>query len=193
MAYDLETARVRVGLAPDDTSQDAMLTTAMGASLSFAEKYCDRKFMRKLESEEFIHFNQAKVQLIRYPVESVSSVGRDNTAVTDYHIDKPDGRITFDGRINAHVLTIAYLGGYDVLPTDLEMALWRLFDSAYGEISSGGSTAGTGQIKAISSAGAKIEFNVGSSSGSVAAAGGANTPGGAFAASILDFYKRAYA
>lgn len=191
MAYDLETARVRIGLAADDTSQDVILTSAMTAALSFAEKYCDRKFMRQLESEQFVHFGQCKVQLIRYPVESVGLVDADGKAYLDWHIDMPDGRITFDGRINAHVLTVDYMGGYAVLPADLEMALWRLFDAAYSNISSTGGSVGTGQVKAIYSAGAKVEFNVSGSSGS--GGSGAGGLGDAFSSTILDFYKRVYA
>lgn len=193
MAYDLETARVRIGLAADDTSQDVIITSAMTAALSFAEKYCDRKFMRRLESEEFIHFNQCKVQLIRYPVESIGLVDADEAALTGWHIDKTDGRLVFDGRVNAHILTVDYMGGYAELPADLEMALWRLFDIAWSEIKGGSAATGTGQVKAISSAGAKIEFAVSGSAGSGGSLGGPNSVGSAFASSILDFYKRVYA
>lgn len=189
--YDIQTARIRIGLESTDTSKDVELNAAMDASLKFAELYCDRKFMKQFESERFIHFNQCKVQLIRYPVDSVGLVDADDKPNTDWHIDGPDGRITFDGRINAHVLTVDYVGGYEVLPADLEMALWRLFDSAYGLISSTGGTVGTGQVKAIYSAGAKVEFNVSGSGSS-----GGSGPGGiadAFSSTILDFYKRVYA
>lgn len=191
MAYDIETARTRAGLESTDTSQDVMLTSAMTAALSFAENYCDRKFMRQLESEQFIHFGQCGVQLKRFPVESVGLVDADGKSCFDWHIDTLVGRVTFDGRVHAHILTIDYMGGYDVLPADLEMALWRLFDSAYGFIGSTSDSTGAGQVKAISSAGAKIEFNVGGSSGL-----GESGPGGlgdAFSTTILDFYKRLYA
>lgn len=189
--YDIETARIRIGLEPTDTSKDAQLNVAMSASLNFAENYCDRKFMKQAESERFVHFSYCGVQLKRFPVESVEMVSADGNSFSDFHIDMPVGRITLDSRISAHILTVDYVGGYEVLPADLEMALWRLFDSAYANINNTGGSLGNGQVKAISSAGAKIEFNVSGSSD----AGGSGTGGigDGFTSSILDFYKRFYA
>lgn len=181
MAFDLATARVRIGLAANDTSKDALLTPALQAALFFAEKYCDRKFKSALESEEFIHFNECEVQLCRYPIASVGLVDRDGSSITNYHLDSKLGRIVFDSRVTAHVLTIDYSGGYSVLPDDLEMALWRLFDTSWIIIS--GSTESGGTVKAITSAGAKVEFDVSS------AAIGASGISDPFAVSILDFYR----
>lgn len=184
--WDIESARVRVGLQPDDTSKDTQLTSAMGAALLFAEKYCRRKFMFKSEIIKLIHFANSEVQLARYPIVTVNEISNGTSAITNYHIDEDLGRITFDSRIVAHELIIDSEGGYEVLPDDLEMALWRLFDSCWSIMGGSGQTVGGGAIKAITSAGAKVEFDVGSSSSTSAGANGISDP---FAESILDFYR----
>jgi hypothetical protein len=189
MAYDIETARVRIGLESTDTSRDVELTAAMDASLNFAEKYCDRFFMFQEDTAELIHFTDNDLQLHRYPITAVASVEADGNAVeTDYHIEKKTGRIILDSRLYAHELTVSYSGGYAVLPSDLEMALWRLFDTTWSVVSATTSSApvGGGAIKAISSSGARVEFDTssGSSSG-MSGSGGLSDP---FAISILDLY-----
>jgi hypothetical protein len=189
MAYDIETARVRIGLEPTDISKDAELTAAMEASLGFAEKYCDRFFMFKEDTAEFIHFTDSDVQLHRYPVTSVTSIDSNGSpVVVDYHIEKNTGRLVFDSRICSHTLLVAYSGGYSVLPSDLELALWRLFDSNWSVISATTSTAavGGGAIKAISSSGARVEFDT--SSGNSSGMGGSGGLSDPFTISILDLY-----
>ena len=182
MAYELESARIRIGLAGDDASKDAEITASMSAALSYAERYCDRKFMKSIESEQFFHFSQCEVQLHRYPIDSVGLVDIDNTEVKNYRIDAVHGRIVFDGRVSAKLLTIDYSGGYQTVPGDLEIALWRLFDAAWSIVSAAGEQGSFGAaIKSIASAGAKVEFDV-SSSSSI----GLND---SVATTILDFYK----
>lgn len=182
MAFDLATARVRTGVGAGNTHKDPQLNAALQGALFFAEKYCDRKFKSAIESEEFIHFNESEVQLCRYPIASVGLVDSDGSSITNYHLDSKLGRIVFDSRVTAHVLTIDYSGGYAVYPDDLEMALWHLFDHCWVIIDG---TAKLNQtVKAITSAGAKVEFDVSSSS---IGSSGMNDP---FTASVLDFYRR---
>jgi hypothetical protein len=186
MAYDIETARVRIGLESTDTSKDAELTAAMDASLNFAEKYCDRFFMLKDEIAEEIHFTDKDVQLHRFPLVSITSINADNKpVVSNYHMEKTTGRVVFDSSICAHTLLVSYSGGYAKLPGDLELAIWKLFDVAWGSISATATgAAGGGAIKAISSSGARVEFDT--------SRGGANLGGGGlsdpFAITILDLY-----
>ena len=188
MAYDLETARIRIGLESTDTSKDVELTAAMEASLHYAEKYCDRFFMFQTDVAELIHFESSDVQLHRYPVTAVASIEFDGEPLeVPYHIEKKTGRLVFDSRFYAHELTVNYSGGYAVLPADLEMALWRLFDSTWSVISATTSSApvGGGAIKAISSQGARVEFDTSSASSGMGGSGGLSD---SFANSILDLY-----
>ena len=219
MAYDLETARIRIGLESTDTSKDVELTAAMEASLHYAEKYCDRFFMFQEDVAELIHFESSYVQLHRYPVTAVASIKFDSadfmvswvplaTAIpigganesswsasrpcgepleVPYHIEKKTGRLVFDSRFYSHELTVNYSGGYAVLPADLEMALWRLFDSTWSVISATTSSApvGGGAIKAISSQGARVEFDTSSAGSGMGGSGGLSD---SFANSILDLY-----
>jgi hypothetical protein len=187
MAYDIETARVRIGLDSTDTSKDAELTAAMGASLNFAEKYCDRFFMLKDEIAEEIHFTDKDVQLHRFPLVSITSINADGKPIAaEYHMEKTTGRVVFDSSICAHTLLVSYSGGYATLPSDLELALWKLFDAAWGLVSATASTAavGGGAIKAISSSGARVEFDTSSGSANLGG-GGLSDP---FAMTILNLY-----
>lgn len=185
MAYDIETARVRVGLQATDSSQDVTITAAMDAALGYAEKYCDREFMREADVEaEFIHFDAAELQLRRFPVAAVASVDDGTRAIADYHLNAKGGRIVFDSRVRSHVLKVKYTGGYEILPADLEMALWRLFDNAWSAFTAsaaGGQVAG-GAIKAIRSNGASIEYDT-----SAASSGGSDI-GDPLTVAILDLY-----
>lgn len=187
MAYDIETARTRAGLESTDTSKDDLLNGAMQAAQSYAEKYCDRFFSLQDDVAEEIHFTHHEIQLHRFPLVSITSVMADGKpVVTDYHMNKTIGMVVFDARLCTHTVLISYSGGYSPLPGDLEMALWRLFDSYYGAFSESGvdPSGATGAIKAISSSGARVEFDV-SSGGSNAIANGLSDP---FAMSILNLY-----
>ncbi len=185
MAYDLESARVRIGLMPDDSSKDSQINTAMGGALSFAERYCNRQFIKKTESVKFVHFFNNNLQLSRYPIESVIKISSGTSQISSFHVDEKLGVLTFENNICSHELIVDYTGGYEVLPADLEMALWRLFDSCWAIMGgSGGATGGV--IKAISSAGARVEYDVKSSASSGAGANGVSDP---FAESILDLYR----
>jgi hypothetical protein len=189
MTYNIETARIRIGLESTDTSKDVELTASMEASLNFAEKYCDRLFMFQIDTAELIHFIDNDIQLHRYPLVGVSSMMADGNLINvDYHLQKNTGRLILDSQIYAHELIVNYSGGYSTLPSDLEMALWRLFDSIWSVASSTTSSApvGGGAIKAISSSGARVEFDTSSASSGMGGSGGLSDP---FAMTILDLYS----
>jgi hypothetical protein len=152
MAYDLAAARVRIGLNESDTTKDAMLTIAMNASLGEAQRYCNRTFFYTQEEAEFIHFSADIAQLGRYPLRQVLSVQADSGLIdaAHYHIHNQEGKIVFDYRVVSHTLRIRYEGGYVQLPSELEVALWLIFDAMWAALDVTGSTASTGSIKTIS-------------------------------------------
>lgn len=153
MAFDLMTARVRIGLEQTDTSRDNELTIAMNAALSEAQRYCNRLFAYAHEEVGFIHVASDTVQLFRLPIKRVFSVKADGNeiSVNQYHLQGYSGQLIFDYRIKAHNLIVDYEGGYVQLPSDLELALWMMFDSAWGVIDkTTGSASGIGAIKTVS-------------------------------------------
>lgn len=187
MAFDLVTARARIGIA--DSSKDTILTSAMNAALAIAEKFCDRKFMFSPATAEFFDVWDDKVQLPQYPIGTVTQItGTD----ASYRVHQELGMIMFNGNVHSKYINVKYTGGFKPLPADLELALWAIFDDTYGEFSGSGSIGGLNGLSRITVSGVgTIAYGTNSSS----SAGG----GGAFAGlipiralNILQMYRREY-
>jgi hypothetical protein len=104
------------------------------------------------ESVEFIHFNSDIAQLSRYPIRRVFSVQADGNTVSPsgYHVHNNDGKIVFDYVPICHSLVVDYEGGYTQLPSELEIALWMIFDSMWASLDTSSSSMAVGSIKTIS-------------------------------------------
>ena len=142
--FDLATAKARLGIAVVDTTKDTLLSGAISAALSIAENYCDRKFLYAAESQKFNHFHGATMSLIRYPLVNVTSVAKNGAGVSGYKVISSTGQIEFDHPVRHDELTVQYTGGYTVLPDDLLLALWRIFDVVWGAIPGGGAGGAVG-------------------------------------------------
>jgi hypothetical protein len=191
MSFDIQTARVRVGLLPGDTTKDVELTAAMDATLGIVERYCDRKFTQASESVEFIHFSGNELLLDRYPINTVSAIDADGKEITKYHVKKLDGIISIDGTLSAHVVEVDVDAGYAVLPADLEMALWMVFDALWPSLNGSGAGAAvvTGGISSISVPDVgTIRFATDSKAASTGGGLGGLVPDSAV--SLLDLYRR---
>ncbi|MFZ9372066.1 MAG: phage head-tail connector protein [Limnohabitans sp.] len=202
MAYDLATAKTRLGIV--DPTKDALLTSAMAMALSFAETYCNRKFMEQDETETLIPVRSHVLHVRRYPIATVTSVTLAHNgsapASTGWHVDKDAGLIYVDSGVASHEVTVAYHGGYAVLPPDLEFAMYAIFDSLW--LSTPGWGAAAGGV--VSTSGQVIQSitvpDVGTirydtSGAAQAASSGAGALGGAIptsAAGILNLYRREY-
>jgi Phage gp6-like head-tail connector protein len=202
--YDLTTAKLRLGIDPSDLSKDSLITLSMDAALQFAENYCDRKFMFQPDNESFVHVKANTLSLRRYPLSAVTQVTLEGNILNpslyyfiSRHEDKRAGLLFFDAALFVHEIVVAYEGGYQVLPADLEMVLWKLFDWAWGNLSpSTGSSSvqSVGAVKALTIPDVgRVEF---ASSGDSTFGGGASSSPylpieflGSQAA-ILDFYRR---
>lgn len=185
--FDQATAAARLNIT--DPSMVAMAGTTIDTALAIAETLCDRKFILADDEETFVHPFAHALLLRRYPIDEVTSIS--GLAHSEsYHADKPGGLIIIDGRATDHVVTVTYKGGYAVLPADLELALWLIFDTIWPSVSGqGGAAAGGGAIKAIRSNGASVEYDTSSSAGGgLTSAGAGGLPGGAL--SILEKYRR---
>lgn len=81
-------------------------------------------------------------------------------------------------------ISFDYTGGFKTLPADLEVALWMVFNTYWGQF--GGHVAvGSGAIKSISSDGSRVEFDVSGGSSGV----DMDTGMPSFAISVLDLYR----
>ena len=191
--FDLATAKIRLGIAAVDTTKDALLSNAISAALSIAESYCDRKFMYSTDSATFTHDHSGVLQVMRYPIERVSSVSRDAGAsnITDYHFVADTGQIVFDHYHHQHEMTVAYVGGYKVLPADLLLALWGIFGNVYAALTQSGGGAVGGQ--AINSITIPDVGTIRYESSGAAGSSGAGAAGGLIdnvTAALLSFYRR---
>ena len=168
MTYDLATARDRLQIAPGDTTQDAMIQVGLDTALAIAEKYCDRQFLYAAQRARFYHVHGDSLQLRRFPIEQVMSLDPDRKHKV-HHIS---GIIELHGQQYAEEIAVDYAGGYRDLPPDLELALWMLFDSVWGQMSASGAGAaalGAGVVQSISSEGQTVRFFNPTDGGAVAA------------------------
>lgn len=183
MSFDIESARVRVGLPPDDTSKDKEIVASLNASLAIAENYCDRKFLLKEETASFYYDITGKYSLKRYPIAEVLEVKDTDGRFPQYRVHKSLGHILLKNYNFAEELNITYIAGYDPLPADLELALWGIFDAAYASINKamsgngvGGGTSSIGQISSINIPDVgTVSFNTGASASAMTDAVAANT------------------
>jgi hypothetical protein len=189
MAWDIATATARV----PGGSNATLIQTSFDTALAVAERYCNRNFMFTTEIATFTHSIGNKFQLSRYPVEKIISFTTDTgAAVTGFHSQDAVGLVVADASIGAHQVSIGYAAGYRVLPADLELALWMIFDTIWAQVSSpsGGGAAGNISSVSIPDVG-RISFDTGNSSSS-----GSGASGGAFgfipatAVNLLEPYRR---
>ena len=189
--FDLATAKIRLGIAAVDTTKDALLSNAISAALSIAESYCDRKFLYAAESQKFNHFHGATMSLIRYPLVNVTSVAKNGAGVSGYKVINSTGQIEFDHHVRHDELTVQYTGGYTVLPDDLLLALWRIFDAIWSDMPGGGAAAGAAAVDKIKSIEipdvGRITMDTG---GNSSAAGSSSGLIDNVTAALLSFYRR---
>ena len=182
--FDLATAKTHLGIT--GTAQDAQLQVALNTSISLAERYCDRKFVYAAETVKFYHFLGDTMFLPRYPIEQVvSSSGLPTESKVHHRL----GTIELHREQFIEEASISYAGGYKVLPDDLELALWGIFNGVWPSIN-GGSSVAAGAIDSISipDVGTVRFSNSGSSASSSASAGHAHVLGPYY--SILETYRR---
>lgn len=187
----LKILRVRVGLDADDTSQDAAITAAYIGALSWLEAYLDRYLEPGTYTEVFTHIAANVISLKGYPVATINTIEDDDADPVHYHVEKKNGLIHFDGFAVAHELTVNY-DAVPVIDGALMLALLGLFDVVWGAFnsSSNDESLGGGAIKAITSDGARVEFDV---SGGGSAGFGAVDPNSGMpvaVAAMLHVYKR---
>jgi hypothetical protein len=181
--WDLATAKARLNITT--TTQDAEVQMILDAALAYAEGICDRQFLYAAQQARFYYVQGSTLQVRRYPIDQVMNISLD----VDHKVHRTAGRFEFPGWLHSQEVTIDFTGGYKVLPADLELALWMVFDSLWADHSGGaggGLTAGAVESVTLSQVGT-VRFATGASAQVDASAMGGIPPK---AVSILDRYRR---
>ena len=150
MSFLLNDAKTRQGILPADTTKDTILQVTLDTALALAETYTNRRFMYAAETATFHYPFGQSLQLNRYPLEQVvgvTPVGQVAIGTDQYQVILGAGQIKSLGWLSAKQIDVVYAGGYKVLPADLELALWMIFDQVWASIPGGGagtSAAGNG-------------------------------------------------
>ena len=184
MAWDLATARPRIGLAATDTTRDGDLLLAMAVTLDVIERYLDRGILFQNMVETMVEVHGRRAQLYRYPLVSMDAVTTSGASsytagtpinASHYLTDDPIGMLIFKTATIVDKVTVVYKGGYVILPAALEWAMWTTFGTIWGEMfpgaaagGGGGGTggivvAGSGDLKSVTIFGVgKLDYDVGS-------------------------------
>jgi hypothetical protein len=173
-------------LPPGDTTKDAEITAAWAMVTSWVETYLDRWLVPGAYSEVFTHVARRVLSLKAYPVTAITSmIGEMGGGIISYHVEKPNGLVHMDGFMLSHELTVLYDATPDV-DGPIMLAMLSVFDSVWRDLSATEPSGGDGPVKAISSNGARVEFDL--------AAGGADIDAGSglptSVAYMLNLYRR---
>jgi hypothetical protein len=181
MAYDLVTAKKRLGITDD--SQDAAITACLAMAQSLAETFCDRGFTLMAETQEMRGLYQNTLRTYRYPIKEVTGVfsltpGSDlyEWPIDTLTVFKKSGEIVLQGSISGVQIQVDYEGGYETFPTDLEFALWGIFDAVWystpgmGVIPGEATSSDPGTIKSFWINGVRLEYVTGSSGSAASSA-----------------------
>ena len=145
MTFLLADAKARKGILPADTTKDLFLQVALDTALALAEAYTNRRFMYAAETATFHYPFGQSLQLNRYPLEQVVSItvpGQTAIAANQYQVILGAGQIKSLGWLSAKQIDVVYAGGYKVLPADLQLALWMMFDAIWASMPGGGLAVG---------------------------------------------------
>mgnify|MGYP001427421387 CR=1 FL=1 len=121
----LAEVKAYLGIAPSDTSQDALIEILRPAIEEAVEQYCDTEFDEKITERE-IHdgFNADVIVPFNFPVIEIQKVvlgcdtrgdGGDELEPTDYYVDD-DGSVILRGRLSPHrrgSVRLDYRYGYE--------------------------------------------------------------------------------
>ena len=118
---------VKEYLRISDTSEDNRLTLLLNAADAFVKQYAGRQFEYGTYTET-VKFTNGVGFVKETPLESVSSVMIEDTAMEIYQIDSQIGFIQLYARINAWG-DVTYTGGET--PDDVKLALLRLVEFWY--------------------------------------------------------------
>lgn len=130
---DLETAKDELGIAPEDTSQDARISRYLAQASSQIHRYCDRIFPMQVYRNVF-HRDWWRTNLCgpliaaAWPIVEVIGVSADGSVVDEYLVQADAGLVYRSGYsgFTAADTVLDYRAGYAQIPADIEAAAIRL-------------------------------------------------------------------
>lgn len=112
----------------DVSDKDDLIESLINSVSDQIENYCRRKLKERVNTdEEYDGTNSSNLLLSQYPVSSVSSIKIDDVLVdpSEYKVRKGSGiLVRLNSKWPKDVLNIkvTYTGGYNPVPSDLELA-----------------------------------------------------------------------
>jgi len=201
---DIANLRIRIGLAGDDASKDALIESAADTTLDLIETYLDRK-LELMADFEYAYLPNKYFLVRRWPItrDSVVITSDGNIVTTPPSLIDYERGIIYSPRYVSTGLEakVEYIGGFDPLPPSLLWAMLAAFDAVWANTPGWGGTpgqsptTGSGEVKKVSLVGiGSVELDVGSSTSSSAKPGSnTSTAWGIIsedALTILDRYRR---
>lgn len=188
MAWNLATAKNLLRIPLVDSTKDPQIQIAMETVLASVESLLGRGLLEKRELVTFYDVANS-VRLPRYPVKQVVAVNGAPASLVRDQLHHRKGVLRLSGLYSASV-TVDYIGGFDPLPSDLERALWEIFNYLWSNTdqTTGGPAAGSGaqivqgsgEVSRITlSDFGSVSFDVGSQ-----VSGGSSSGGAAAAADV---------
>ena len=149
MLVTLDDMKDYLGLAASNITYDDFLEAQLTLISAAVEGYCGRVFgqddyVQTFYRDEFVQDYIKELFLYHYPVNSITEILEDGTALTDYRLQGSSGRIvkTDDG-IKIHwfqgidELQITYNAGYASLPSEIDATIKSLVQERYNKHISG--------------------------------------------------------
>lgn len=171
MAWNLETAKVYLGIDDIDTSKDTIIQQTLDTVLANLELLLQRRLLLDREIAEF-HDESLKILLLpRFPITQVYTVD-DEPLPDTWYVHNTAGWIEMPCYRHVQEMKVDYMGGYGPLPADLERAMWEAFMVRWGNTDSdtggpAGAVEGSAELKSLTVYdGFKMEFDVAAASSS---------------------------
>lgn len=136
----LDDAKLHLRISDDVTDHDQILQQLIDGASQAIASYCGRLFMITTETAKKLDGDGTDTLLLKYPVQSISSLSNDGTAVvvtTNYELYETIGRVVLtDGTVwvnGRKTVTITYTYGYSIddIPRDVVSACLYLVASKF--------------------------------------------------------------
>lgn len=109
------------------TEQDEKLNLLLAAADSYIKDECGREFEYNTFIE-YTKFSNGVVFLRETPIESIVSItDLDGNSYSHEYLDKENGILILADKVDFEA-EIEYIGGYQVIPADLKMAVIRIVE-----------------------------------------------------------------